>query len=191
VLLVESESQLKDGLRVALRSPKPGDAASMLTFLRTLFHESWRNLNAPPDQFDSMAELDEAALLKRFADASSDFLFSAFLGERVVGNLGVNVLPGGLCAHTAQLGMGVLREAQGRGLGEALLRRALDEAAQAGVWNVRLTVRVDNAPAVGLYEKVGFRRVGLLEKVAEVEGRFLDEWLYQRLASPLAGAADL
>lgn len=181
MLLSESSAKLKDGQVVAIRSPRPDDAGPMLAFLRALFRESWRNLNAPADQFDGLTELDEAALLKRFAEARSDFLLSAFAGEQVVGNLGVNVLPGGLCAHTAQLGMGILQSFQGKGLGGALLERALGEASLVGVWNMRLTVRVDNTPAVGLYEKVGFRRVGRLEAVAEVEGRFLDEWLYQRL----------
>lgn len=46
--------------------------------------------------------------------------------------------------------------ARGRGLGEALLRRAMDEAANRGAARVSLEVRADNAAAIALYRRLGF-----------------------------------
>jgi ribosomal protein S18 acetylase RimI-like enzyme len=54
-------------------------------------------------------------------------------------------------------GMGTVPERRRRGLGEAALSTAIDEARLRGVASVRLEVIDDNAPAHALYEKLGFR----------------------------------
>jgi ribosomal protein S18 acetylase RimI-like enzyme len=59
-----------------------------------------------------------------------------------------------------ELTIGLEPQARGRGLGERLLRALLDMAAERGVRAVSLSVDPANAPAVALYERVGFERVG-------------------------------
>ncbi len=49
---------------------------------------------------------------------------------------------------------------RGMGVAEALMRRAIDAARDAGADEVRLTVFADNAPALGLYRKLGFELGG-------------------------------
>jgi ribosomal-protein-alanine N-acetyltransferase len=55
----------------------------------------------------------------------------------------------------------VARHAQGNGLGAQLLQELLDEAARRRQPRVLLEVRADNARAIALYERFGFRRSGL------------------------------
>jgi ribosomal-protein-alanine N-acetyltransferase len=55
----------------------------------------------------------------------------------------------------------VARQAQGTGLGARLLQALLDEAARRRQARVLLEVRADNAPAIALYERFGFRRSGV------------------------------
>ena len=55
------------------------------------------------------------------------------------------------------LGMGVVDDHRGKGIGEALIRAALTAAQGKGFDTIRLDVRTDNERAVKLYEKVGFR----------------------------------
>ncbi|MBO1752303.1 ribosomal protein S18-alanine N-acetyltransferase [Actinotalea sp. BY-33] len=56
--------------------------------------------------------------------------------------------------------IGVAPAQQGRGLGRLLLDALLDRARELGARAVLLEVRVDNAPAIGLYERAGFRTIG-------------------------------
>jgi [ribosomal protein S18]-alanine N-acetyltransferase len=49
---------------------------------------------------------------------------------------------------------------QGRGIGRALLSENLRQAANAGAKAMFLEVAKDNAPALGLYERFGFVKVG-------------------------------
>jgi len=49
---------------------------------------------------------------------------------------------------------------QGRGVGRTLVRALLDRAREVGARQVFLEVRVDNGPAVHLYESEGFEHMG-------------------------------
>lgn len=50
--------------------------------------------------------------------------------------------------------------ARRQGIGRALMTRLLEDARAAGYARVSLEVRVSNAPALALYESLGFERVG-------------------------------
>ena len=52
-------------------------------------------------------------------------------------------------------------EYRGQKIGDALMKEMLHQAAKRGVKEVFLEVRVSNAPAIGLYQKYGFERIGV------------------------------
>jgi GNAT superfamily N-acetyltransferase len=55
-------------------------------------------------------------------------------------------------------GVGVVPDHRGSGVGESLTHRLLDQAREAGAREMVLEVIVENAPAITLYEKIGFAR---------------------------------
>ena len=55
-------------------------------------------------------------------------------------------------------GVGVVPDHRGSGVGESLTRMLLDQAREAGAREMVLEVIVENAPAISLYEKLGFAR---------------------------------
>ena len=63
--------------------------------------------------------------------------------------------------------IGVDKAFQGEGIGRALLDRLLDIAGGDVVF---LEVRTDNAAAIGLYESVGFTRVGVRKRYYRLSG---------------------
>jgi len=69
------------------------------------------------------------------------------------------------------IGMMVRSDAQGLGVGRALLEACLAEARAArGLVMLTLTVTSGNASAVHLYERAGFTRCGRLERAICVDG---------------------
>ncbi len=79
-------------------------------------------------------------------------------GDRVIGYAGLAVHP----PHEAWVqNIAVRRDAQGGGVGRALLTALLAEADRQGVSKILLEVAVDNGPAQKLYASFGFEQVGL------------------------------
>ena len=70
--------------------------------------------------------------------------------------------------------IGVAGEAQGRGVGGLLLGALLDHARRIGARSAFLEVRVDNAPALALYERFGFERIGRRRRYYQPED--VDAW---------------
>ena len=104
-------------------------------------------------------------------------------GADVVGTLGLHLNPGmPRRQHIAELGMAVRDDWQGRGVGTALLKAALELAdGWMQLRRLQLTVFVDNEPAIRLYRKFGFEVEGTLRELAYRDGRYVDGFLMARL----------
>ena len=83
-----------------------------------------------------------------------------FLAASAASPLGV-ILCRVAAAEMEVLTIGVASTARRKGVARALLAAALPPARELGAAEVFLEVAVDNAPAIALYEGLGFRRAGL------------------------------
>jgi RimJ/RimL family protein N-acetyltransferase len=77
-------------------------------------------------------------------------------------------------AHAGHLGMGLLPEYRGRGIGERLLRASIDAARAAGFERIELTVYARNARAAALYRKAGFVHEGTRVRGKKLDGEYDD-----------------
>ena len=80
----------------------------------------------------------------------------AVVEGEIVGSIHVDVSPHGF----GEIGMAVLREWRGRGVGSALLAAAIEWARQQGLHKLSLSVFPHNAAAIALYRKFGFVQEG-------------------------------
>lgn len=77
-------------------------------------------------------------------------------------------------AHRGTLGMGLLPEVRGRGLGLRLIRATLEAARAAGIEQVTLHVFARNTRALALYRKAGFHEVGRQLRAKKLDGHYDD-----------------
>lgn len=77
-------------------------------------------------------------------------------------------------ATTVEVGLYLAPDAQGRGLGRALLGHAIAAAPELGVRSLLWITFADNAPSIALAERFGFARWGLLPRVTELDGERRD-----------------
>lgn len=167
-----------------IRTLSPDDAPA----LREL---RLRALREHPDAFATSFEeerersLEDAA--RRLVPGPEQVTLGAFEGDRLVG-IAALVRPGrAKQRHRATLaGMYVTPDARERGLGRALLGRALDAAREWGVSDVALAVTVGNHAARRLYAAAGFVAYGVEPRALRVDGRFHDVEL-MNLRLPPAG----
>ena len=90
-------------------------------------------------------------------DRQHEFIAAVSEGGAVLGYIGMmHVLDEGYISNVA-----VAPENRRQGIGDALILALLKICAALGLSFVTLEVRAGNAPAIALYEKHGFARVGL------------------------------
>ena len=87
--------------------------------------------------------------------------FAAVKEGHTVGFVDIEVQDDG---NAKILGLAVLKELQGKGIGKKLLQKALDFARGKNCPNVFLFVADDNSVAQKLYGEFGFQKHGVLEK---------------------------
>ena len=72
-------------------------------------------------------------------------------------------------------------EAQGQGIGRRLLEHLIAVADQVGLWTLCAGVMADNAASLAVHERVGFRVVGVQERISQdAAGRWRDVVLLER-----------
>ncbi len=75
-------------------------------------------------------------------------------------------------AHCGTLGVGLLPEFRGKGIGRQLMQRAIDAAFAFGLTRIELTVREGNVNAIALYKSLGFAIEGLHRNAVCIEGQY-------------------
>jgi len=101
---------------------------------------------------------------------------------RVVGSLGLHLGASPRQRHMASVGMAVHDDFQGQGVATAMLTAILDLADNwLGLRRVELFVYTDNAPAIHLYEKLGFQIEGTARQYAFRAGAYVDAYAMARV----------
>lgn len=83
-------------------------------------------------------------------------------------------------AGVAELSVYVAANARGRGLGRLLLSTLVEHSERAGVWTLQAGIFPENLASIELHRKLGFRLVGVREKVGCMDGRWRDVALMER-----------
>ncbi len=75
----------------------------------------------------------------------------------------------------------IAAEARARGVGVLLLEALFDAAEAAGIWTIQAGIQIENEASLRLHEKVGFRRIGVRERIGrDVTGVWRDVVLLER-----------
>ncbi|MBU0514343.1 MAG: GNAT family N-acetyltransferase [Proteobacteria bacterium] len=92
------------------------------------------------------------------------------------------------CAYAgvAEVSVYVAAPARGRGWGQALLGRLIEESERAGVWSLQSGTFPENLLSLALQEACGFRRVGVRRRLGRLNGVWRDVILLER-RSDVAG----
>lgn len=140
-------------------------------------------LRDSPSAFSSSYEEEcDAALATIEANLAARSLFGAFDGAELAGMVGVGRDKGPKLQHKGYIAaMYVAGEHRGKGAGRRLLDHALAFAeAMDGLRQLTLVVTAGNAPAIALYESVGFIVYGTEPGALFADGVFHDNVLMVR-----------
>lgn len=144
-------------MSIVIEKASARDAEAMLAYLKQLGGET-DNLTFGAEGLSCTAQ-EEADHIRLAENSRDDVLFVAKDGDRIIGDASLSRLPRRM-NHRGDFGIGVLREYWNQGVGSRLMDEVLRFAKENGFEIVELQVRSDNAPAIHLYEKFGFRKMG-------------------------------
>jgi ribosomal protein S18 acetylase RimI-like enzyme len=139
---------------------------------------------ARPADLDALVALERHAFTtdhlsrrqyRRHLGSASAAVLAAVAARRLLGKAVVFFRRGSAIARLYSIA--VRADARGRGVGEALLTAAERCARARGCRTMRLEVRQDNAGAIRLYERLGYRRFGAIAGFYE-DGA--DAWRYEK-----------
>lgn len=159
----------------SIRRAEPGDYEAIYQIFSGP-KAVWGTLQLPFPSVD--------AWRKRLAEPPEGLIsLLACAGTEVVGQLGLHTFPNfPRRRHTAQIGMAVRDDWQGKGAGSALMQAATDLADKwLNLRRLELEVYVDNEAAIRLYKNFGFVIEGTLADYAFRDGKYVDTYAMARL----------
>lgn len=181
---METEEIIRTGNRnVRIRKVTTADAEKMLVYLKQVSEETPYMIRYPDEVRSSVEE--ERAFLEKLTSGGRNFMLAVLelnedgLEGRIAGNVGVNAIGStDKVRHRASLGIALIQEYCGIGLGRILMEKSIALASEYGYTQMELGVFENNERALQLYRKMGFSEVGRIpnafrlrtgERIAEIQ----------------------
>lgn len=80
----------------------------------------------------------------------------------------------------AEVSVYVSDKAKGQGIGERLLGQLIVESEKQAYWTLQSGIFPENYASIKLHEKLGFRKIGYREKIAQLAGVWKDNILMEK-----------
>jgi len=167
---------LKNGKTLTIRKAKKEDAQEILGYLKKVGGES-DNLTFGAEGLPYTVEQEEKVLESYYHSTSSVYLVGVVDG-RIICTGNVSSPTRERLSHKATIGISVLKEFWGLGVGTCLMNELIDFAKNSDkIEMLHLGVKSDNVNAIALYKKCGFEQIGVYPKFFKIDGVYYDEVL--------------
>lgn len=153
---------------IAIERARPSDAQELLEYLKQIGGET-DNLTFGREGLPFTVD-EEAAFIAGLENSADGIMLVARDHDRIVGNASLSRQPRRM-GHRGELGISVLQEQWGRGIGSLLLSRIVSFAKDNDIEIIDLQVRSDNKRAVCLYKKFGFVKLCTHPDFHRVDGQ--------------------
>ncbi len=156
---------------IEIRETTAEDAGKMIEYLKRIGGET-DNLTFGKEGLSVTIE-QEREYFRQVHDDGKSVHYSAWRDGELVGEASLSGLPRRM-SHIAELGITVIKAEWNKGIGSMLMERLMEYARRAGIEMIRLEVRSDNAGAIHLYEKFGFKRTGTMPAYFKIGNEYFD-----------------
>lgn len=156
-------------LKLEIRQPRMSDLDSLLKIINSLVEEK-----AMITVQKKLTRKEEEKYLKGIIKDKNTFHLFLVVDGEVMGS-GSIVRFEGIRSHVGELGISIKKEARGKGLGNKLFEKIMEE----GVKKFKLKIVVlnvfkSNKIAQNLYGKNGFKKVGEIKNEVQYYGKYDD-----------------
>lgn len=159
-------------VQVELKELTAKDVAAVIEFSKKTGAQT-DNLSYGSEGVELSIEQEEH-YLTLVQNSENQLMLGAYVGDQLVGVLSVSALQTPRLAHIGEVGVSVLQEYWGYGMGTLLIEEAIYWAHEVGIKRLTLEVRVDNHRAIHLYKKCGFQTEGVATAGLCVNNEYID-----------------
>lgn len=162
---------------VTIRPTQPTDAPQLLQVMKKIGSET--DFLIMDEHGLSLTEEQLAMQLGAFLESQNNLSLVALAGEKIIGMASVLAEDNPRVAHIGEVGISILKEYWGMGLGAAMMEEIIWWAENSGVIRrLELTVQVRNERALHLYQKFGFIKEGKMQRsFLTRQNEFIDAYL--------------
>ncbi|MCD8155090.1 MAG: GNAT family N-acetyltransferase [Clostridiales bacterium] len=158
-------------MKTLIREALPEDAGQIVEYTKVVGGET-DNLTYGKTGLPITIEQEKEFLRNIHEDKTSVFLVACKNGE-ILGTGNLSGLPRRM-SHRAELGISVRRSYWNHGIGSMILKELINYARANGIEIINLEVRCDNLSAIHLYEKFGFKHIGISPAYFKIDGGYID-----------------
>jgi RimJ/RimL family protein N-acetyltransferase len=166
---------LSDGIDLIISKPSLEDAASIVAFLNKVGGET-EFLTFGLNEFPFSAH-EEELTIKDCLERDICLMLIAQVGDEIVSQLFLQRSDKPRLMHIGDVAITVSKNYWGKSIGGHMMQIALEWAKNKNLSKMQLQVRTDNARAVKLYEKLGFRIEGTITQAMKVNDKYFDDYI--------------
>ena len=177
MIIQEFEYTLKDGRKALIRSPRDEDIQGVLDYLYVSAGETEFILRYP-EECGKYTYEGEKALFDRINAADNEAMLVCLVEGKVAGNCQIMWSKGLKTRHRAAVAVALLKEYWNQGIGTRLFQEMIRIAEEnPNILQMELEFVEGNTRARALYEKMGFRIVGVCPNAIRLkDGTLLNEY---------------
>lgn len=158
-------------MKFQIEPAHPEDAEALLAYMKQIGGES-DNLTFGAEGLPITAE-QERVYLQSMLDSEDDTQLIVRQGGAIIADASMQRFRRRM-SHRAEVGISVVKEYWGMGIGSALMEAIISFAKEHGIRQLNLEVRSDNERAIRLYEKFGFQKLVTFPAFFRIDGRDVD-----------------
>jgi RimJ/RimL family protein N-acetyltransferase len=164
---------LKDGRKIFIDEVTQADSEELVDFWNCLGGET-NNLTFGVNDFYFNYE-QEKNFIDNLKHRDNCLYAAAFYNDRIIGSLSFLSSPRKRIMHRGEMGIGILKDYWGYGIGSCLMDYFTKWVNSRGVIKkIDLEVREDNIRAINLYLKYGFEVEGKISRGIFIDNRYYD-----------------
>lgn len=170
---IVNKVKLKSGDELILRTPLPQDSSNIIAYLNVVGGESDNLLFGKNDiKFTVEQEME---LIENINKNDNALMLLGVIDEKIVSISQIVCLNNIRLIHNSEIAISVKKDFWGQGVGTAVITELITFAQNHNsIKNVSLRVRATNIIAIKLYEKCGFKKIGIHKDYFNIKDNYYD-----------------
>ncbi len=168
-----------DEIDTIIRQAETNDARALIGLTKQVGHET--DFLTFGSEGVALSVAQEMDLIHTFGTSEKNLMLVVEVDEQIIGMGNLASFGSPRQAHVAEIGLSLIQEYWGYGIGTMLMEDLLDFGKEVGIKVITLEVVQDNVRAVKLYERFGFEIVGTLKSRLKHNCTYYDSYVMELL----------